>query len=310
VLALIARRLLTALPALLGIYTLVFVLLHILPGDPAMLMLSEGSASREHLESLRHEVGLDRPLHEQYLRYLGDLMRGDLGRSIRNNRPVSTLIAELFPQTLQLALAGLGIAIAIGLALGTVAAIHHRRWADTVSMLIALAGVSIPSFWLGLMLIFVFALTLGWLPVTEDTGAKRLILPAVALGLYSSGVITRLTRSSLLEVLRQDYVVTARAKGLRELTITLRHALRNALIPVVTIVGVEIGNLLSGTVVIETVFARPGMGSLIVDSIRFKDYPTLQSSVLFVATCYVLANLAVDIAYVYLDPRIRVGADT
>ncbi len=303
----VVRRLSTALPALVGIYTLVFVLLHIVPGDPAMLMISEGSASREHLESLRREIGLDRPLHEQYVGYLSGLLRGDLGRSIRHNRPVSSLIAEFFPYTLQLTLAGLGLAVLLGLVLGTIAAVHQNRWLDSFSMLVALAGVSIPSFWLGLMLIFLFSLTLRWLPVTEEAGWQRLVMPALALGLYSAAVITRLTRSSLLEVLRQDYITTARAKGLATLAVTLRHALRNALIPVVTIIGVEVGHLLSGAVVIETVFARPGMGRLIIDSIRFKDFPALQSTILVVACCYVLTNLVVDVSYGYLDPRIRTG---
>jgi ABC-type dipeptide/oligopeptide/nickel transport system permease component len=307
VLAYAIRRLLTTLPALFGVYTLVFLLLHIVPGDPAMVMLGEGSASVEHLAALRHETGLDRSLPEQYVRYLSDLLHGDLGRSIRYNRPVSNLIREFFPYTLQLAMAGLGLAVVAGITLGVTAAMRQNSWLDTACMLVALSGVSMPSFWFGLMLIFTFVLMLGWLPITgQELGLPRLVLPAVALGLQTMAIITRLTRSSLVEVLRQDYITTARAKGLSEFAIAIGHALRNALIPVATIVGVEFGSLLSGAVIIETVFARPGMGRLIIESIVFKDFPALQSSILFVAFCYVLSNLVVDLAYGYLDPRIRI----
>jgi ABC-type dipeptide/oligopeptide/nickel transport system permease component len=274
VLAYVIRRLLTTLPALLGVYTLVFILLHIVPGDPAMVMLGEGSASVEHLAALRRETGLDRSLPEQYVGYLLGLLRGDLGRSIRYNRPVSDLILEFFPYTLQLAAVGLGLAVVTGMALGVLAALRQNSWLDTGCMLVALSGVSMPSFWFGVQ---------------------------------TMAVITRLTRSSLVEVLRQDYITTARAKGLSEFAVAIGHALRNALIPVVTIVGVEFGSLLSGAVIIETVFARPGMGRLIVESIMYKDFPALQSAILCVAVCYVLSNLAVDLAYGYLDPRIRIG---
>lgn len=304
--ALVARRLLTTIPALLGIYTLVFVVLHVLPADPALL-ISQGSASGEQLASLRHEYGLDRPLWRQYAGDLGRVVRGDLGRSIRYGRPVSSLIRERFPSTLELALAGLGLAVVLALILGTLAALRPHSWIDNLSMAVALTGVSIPSFWLGMMLIFVFSLWLGWLPVTTGSGLQRLLMPAITLGLYSTAVTSRLTRVSLIHTLRQEYVTTARAKGLAEFAVVIRHALRNSLIPVVTIVGVELGNLLSGTVVVETVFARPGLGRLIVESITYRDYPALQSSLLFVACGYVVANLLVDISYGYLDPRIRTG---
>ena len=305
-LALIARRLLTTFPALLGIYTLVFIVLHVLPADPALL-ISQGSASGEQLASLRHEFGLDRPLWRQYVDDLSGLLRGDLGRSIRYGRPVSSLIGEFFPHTFELALAGLGFAVALALVLGTLAALRPNSWVDNLSMLTALTGVSVPSFWLGMMLIFIFSLSLGWLPVTSGTNLQRLLMPAFTLGLYSTAVTSRLTRATLIQALRQEYITTARAKGLREFVVITRHALRNSLIPVVTIVGVELGNLLSGTVVVETVFARPGLGRLIIESITFRDYPALQSSLLFVACGYVVANLLVDISYGYLDPRIRVG---
>ena len=305
-LALVARRLVTTLPALLGIYTLVFLVLHVLPADPA-LMISQGSASGEQLASLRHEFGLDRPLWQQYVDDLSGLLRGNLGRSIRYGRPVSSLIGEFFPHTVELALAGLGLAVALALVLGTLAALRPNSWIDNISMVLALTGVSIPSFWLGMMLIFIFSLSLGWLPVTTGTNLQRLIMPAITLGLYSTAVTSRLTRASLIQTLRQEYITTARAKGLSEFVVIMRHALRNSLIPVVTIVGVELGNLLSGTVVVETVFARPGLGRLIIESITYRDYPALQSSLLFVACGYVVANLLVDISYGYLDPRIRAG---
>ncbi len=303
---LVGRRVLTTLPALLGVYTLVFAVLHLLPADPALL-ISQGSASESQLVSLRHEYGLDRPLWRQYTDDLGALLEGDLGRSIRYNQPVSSLILEFLPATLELALVGLGLAVLLGIALGTVAALRPHSWIDNVSTVAALSGVSIPSFWLGLMLIFVFSLWLGWLPVTTGTTWQQLIMPAVTLGLYSAGVISRLARSSLVQTLHQDYIVTARAKGLAPRSVVLRHALRNSLIPVVTIIGVELGNLLSGTVVVETVFARPGLGRLIIDAITYRDYPVLQSTLVVAACGYVLANMLVDISYSYLDPRIREG---
>ncbi|HKX17210.1 MAG TPA: ABC transporter permease [bacterium] len=301
------RRVLSTLPALLGVYTLIFIVLHVLPSDPA-LMISEGSASKSQLESLRHQYGLDRPLWRQYADSLGSLAQGRLGRSIRYGEPVGRLIEKVLPSTLELALVGLGIAVALGVTLGTLAALRPHGWLDNLSTIAALSGVSIPSFWLALMLIFVFSLWLGWLPVTTGSGWQQLIMPAVTLGLYSTGVISRLARSSLVQTLHQEFVVTARAKGLPPRLVVLKHALRNSLIPVVTIVGVELGNLLSGTVVVETVFARPGLGRLIVESITYRDYPALQSALLVAACGYVLANMLVDVSYGYLDPRIRDAA--
>lgn len=301
------RRVLTTLPALLGVYTLIFIVLHVLPSDPA-LMISEGSASKSQLESLRHQYGLDRPLWRQYADSLGSLAQGRLGRSIRFGEPVGRLIEKVLPSTLELALVGLGFAVALGVTLGTLAALRPHGWLDNLSTIAALTGVSIPSFWLALMLIFVFSLWLGWLPVTTGSGWQQLIMPAVTLGLYSTGVISRLARSSLVQTLQQEFVVTARAKGLPPRLVVLKHALRNSLIPVVTIVGVELGNLLSGTVVVETVFARPGLGRLIVESITYRDYPALQSALLVAACGYVLANMLVDVSYGYLDPRLRDAA--
>ena len=302
----IGRRVLTILPALLGVYTLVFVVLHVLPSDPALL-ISQGSASKAQLDSLRHEYGLDRPIWQQYERDLGALLRGNLGRSIRYNQPVERLIFEFLPATFELALFGLGLAVLLGMTLGTAAALRPNGWIDHLGTIAALSGVSIPSFWLGLMLIFVFSLSLGWLPVTTGSTWQQLVMPAITLGLYSTGVISRLARSSLAQTLHQEFIVTAHAKGLTTWSVVLRHALRNSLIPVVTIVGVELGNLLSGTVVVETVFARPGLGRLIIESITYRDYPALQSTLLVAACGYIVANMLVDISYCYLDPRIREG---
>lgn len=301
------RRLLLAIPALLGVYTLIFAVLRLLPGDPAVMLLAESSASKEDLDRLRESLGFNRPILEQYFDSLGKLIRGDLGESITHNQPVGLLVLEVAPYTIRLALSGLGLAVVLGMTLGTIAALNHNRWLDNVTMAIALGGVSIPSFWLALMGIFLFSLTLGWLPITEGDAWKRIILPATTLALYSSAVIARLTRSSLLEVIRQDYVLTARAKGLPSHVVTIRHALRNALIPVVTIIGVEVGILLAGTVVIEVIFARPGMGELLIHSILNKDFPVTQSLILIIALGSVLANLAVDIAYGIIDPRIRLS---
>ena len=302
----IVRRLLQTIPALIGIYTLVFVLLHIMPGDPALIMLSEGSASAEHLDRLRQQLGLDRPIHEQYLNYLSDLLRGDLGRSIRMNRPVAELILEFLPYTLKLTLVGLGLACILGVVFGTLAAVYQNTWVDTAGMILAISGVSMPGFWLGLLLIFLFSLHFGW-PVTGHEGWRALILPGFVLGVNSASSLTRLTRSSMLEVLRQDYMTTARAKGVGPLRVILRHGLSNALIPVLTIVGVEFGRMMMGAVIIEEVFARPGLGRLILQSILQKDFPALQSTILFVAVCYALVNLLVDLSYAYLDPRTRLA---
>lgn len=300
-------RILATVPVLLGVSFLVFMMLHLVPGDPVKMMLSEFQTNPRQIELLRSQLYLDRPLPQQFGRFVWNAVRGDLGLSIRSKRMVTTEIGENLGPTLQLAIAALAIAVAIGVSLGILAAIKQGTWLDLGPMVVALAGVSMPSFWLGLLLIFLFSLHLGWLPATGSGGLKHLILPALTLGLGASAIIARLTRSSMLEVLRQEYITTARAKGLRELTVILRHGLKNALIPVVTIFGLQFGNLLAGTVVVETVFARPGIGRLIVDAILAKDFPVVQGIILLSATAYVMVNLLVDIAYGFLDPRIRFG---
>ena len=301
----VRTRLLAALPVLLGVSILVFSMLHLLPGDPAQIILGEAVTSAQDLARLRRELGFDAPLHVQYARFLGRALSGDLGRSLQSRRPVLDEILAQLPSTVQLTLAGLALAVVVGVVLGVAAATHRGSWADTLCMLLALGGLSLPAFWLGLMLIFFFALQLGWLPATGQGGLARLVLPALTLGYGAAGVIARLVRSSMLEVLRIEYVTTARSKGLAERRVVYRHALRNALIPVITIVGLQFGALLGGTVVIETVFARQGIGRLLVGAILYKDFPLVQGIVLFTASAYVLVNLLVDLGYALTDPRIR-----
>jgi ABC-type dipeptide/oligopeptide/nickel transport system permease component len=300
----IARRLLGAIPVLWGVATLVFVVLHLLPGDPALLMLSEAGASAESVAQLRAELHLDDPLLLQYGRYLADLCRGDLGRSLFTGRQVTTTIAEQLPSTVELALAAMAVAIALGTALGVLAAVRGGTWLDSVATAVSIVGVSVPIFWSGLLLIWLLSLRLNLLPAT---GPDQLLMPALVLGFASAGAIARLVRGSLLEALSQDYVNTARAKGLRERTIVLRHALKAAFIPVVTLIGLQFGFLLGGTVVTETIFSRPGIGRLMVNAILWKDLPLVQGIALLVALSYTLLNLAVDVLYAYLDPRIHYG---
>jgi len=244
---------------------------------------------------------------KQYGRFVINAVRGDLGTSIRSRRPVSTEIGENVGSTAQLAVASMAVAIAIGVPLGLMAALFRASWFDAGSMIVALLGVSMPSFWLGLLMIVTFSLHLGWFPATGGGDLWHLVLPAVTLGMIASAIIARLTRSSMLEVLGQDYVRTARAKGLAWWGVVVRHALKNALIPVITIFGLQFGNLLAGAVIVETVFSRPGLGRLIVGGILAKDFPLVQGTVLFVATAYVLINVLVDLTYAFVDPRIRFG---
>ena len=301
----IGQRLVLAITVLWGVATLVFVILRLLPGDPATLMLSEAGASAEAIAELRADLGLDKPLIVQYGQYLVNLAHGDLGTSLFAGRPVVTVIAEQLPSTIALALAAMLIATVLGAALGIVAAVKAGTWIDSAATAVAVTGVSVPIFWSGLLLIWLFSLVLGWLPATGQGGLNHLILPALVLGLASSGAIARLVRASLLEVLDQDFIRTARAKGLGKGLVLTRHALKNALIPVVTIIGLQFGFLLGGTVVTETVFSRQGIGRLLVTSILWKDLPVVQGVVLLAGLVYTLVNVAVDVAYGLLDPRIR-----
>lgn len=302
----IVSRLTWMIPVVFAISVLVFSMLHLVPGDPVRAMFVEsGGATAEQLAQIRHLLGLDRPLHIQYLDYIGKAVRGDLGKSIITQQSVWELIRANFPSTFQLALAGMGLAVVLGTVLGLTAALHHNSWFDNLAMLMATMGVSMPSFWLGLLLIYVFGIKLRWVPITSGSDLRRLALPAVALGFQAAAIIARMVRSSLLEVLREDYIRTARAKGLRDRVVIVRHALRNALIPVVTVVGLQFGGLLGGAVIVESVFARRGIGQLLVEALRARDFPLAQGCVLFVAVVYVMVNLLVDLLYGFLDPRIQ-----
>jgi peptide/nickel transport system permease protein len=303
----IAARLLSFVPVILGVSVLVFLMLYLVPGDPASALVGDAPVSAAELDRLRTQYGLNDPLYVQYARFATNAVHGDLGRSLRTRRPVSDVIAEQYPQTLELALAAIAVAGVVGVTLGVVAATHAHTWVDTASTALALVGVSMPSFWLGLMLIFIFALGLGWFPATGQGGLERLVLPAATLGWFAAAVIARLVRSSMLEVLGLEYVTTGRAKGLAERAVIYRHALRNALIPTVTVVGLQFGTLLGGAVVVETVFARQGLGRLIVDGILQKDFPLVQGAVLVTSLTYVAANFLVDVVYAAVDPRIRLG---
>lgn len=313
----IRRRLLTLVPVVLGVTFAVFVMLHLMPVDPVMMMITELSSgqapvqphevTQERYKAMRHEMGLDRPLLVQYGAFLSRVVRGDLGRSFQTRRTVWDMIAANAPSTIELAVAGLGLAVLLGIVLGVIAALRRDTWLDAAIMAFSVTGLSLPSFWLGIMLILLVSYKLGLLPVLSAGGLEGLILPAVALGLRASAVIARLTRASLVEILTLDYIRTARSKGLTGQTVVLRHALKNALIPVVTVVGLQFGNLLSGAVIIESVFGRPGLGSMAVRAILFKDFPLVQGTVLVLSISYVCVNLLVDLSYAWLNPQIRIG---
>ena len=303
----VGRRILAVVPVLFGVTLAVFSMLFLVPGDPVKIMLAEFVTTPDQIAQMRAQLHLDEPVLKQYGRFVGSALRGDLGVSIRSRRPVTAEITENIGSTGQLALASMLVAIGLGVPLGLVAALGRNSWLDVAAMVVALLGVAMPSFWLGFLLIFVFSLHLGWLPATGGGDLPHLVMPAVALGMIAAAIIARLTRSSMLEVLGQDYVRTARAKGLGSGSVIVRHALRNALIPVVTVFGLQFGNLLAGAVIVETVFSRPGLGRLIVGGILAKDFPLVQGTVLFVAAAYVLINVMVDVAYAYVDPRIRIG---
>ena len=303
----LARRVLGVVPVLFGVMLAVFSMLFLVPGDPVKIMLAEFVTTPDQIAQMRAQLHLDEPLLQQYGRFVAGALRGDLGTSIRSRRPVATEIGENVASTGGLALASMAVAVAIGVPLGLLAALFRNSWLDVGSMVVALLGVSMPSFWLGLLLIFAFSLQLAWFPATGGGDLVHLVLPSVTLGTIAAAIIARLTRSSMLEVLGQDYVRTARAKGLGAWSVVVRHALKNALIPIITIFGLQFGNLLAGAVIVETVFGRPGLGRLIVGGILTKDFPLVQGTVLFVATAYVMINVLVDVAYAFADPRIRYG---
>ena len=304
-LQLIGRRLLATVPLLLAVSMVVFSFIHLLPGDPAVLFLGE-EATPENLARFRAKLGFDRPLVVQYGEWLGHALQGDLGRSIRTNQPVTQAIVERLPVTLRLIGLSMLVSLCIAVPLGVISAVKRNSGIDLASTFFALFGFSTPNFWLGLILIYVFALVLRWLPPSGFDGIRSLILPAVTLGTALAALVTRQLRSGMLEVLRQDYVRTAQAKGLADRLVIGKHALKNALISVVTVIGLQIGALLGNTIITESLFALPGVGRLMIDSVFSRDFFVVQGVILFLAVGYVVANLVVDITYSYLDPRIRV----
>ncbi|WP_425059300.1 Dipeptide transport system permease protein DppB [Sporomusa carbonis] len=328
----IVRRLLLLIPVLFGVSLATFVVMHLFTTDPAEIILGQ-HATTDRVEALREELGLNKPIYIQFADYLAKAAHGDLGTSVITKTSITDELVKRFPATVELALAAILIASVFGIILGVISAVKQNSLFDYGSMVAALMGVSMPIFWLGLMMIIVFSVTLGWLPssgrisigmapetitgmyivdalITGDMGALRdavshLIMPAAALGSYSTAIIARMTRATMLETIRQDYIRTARAKGLREQVVIIKHALRNALIPIVTVIGLQMGSLLGGAVLTETVFSWPGIGSYVVEGILASDYPRVQGAVLLIGTIFVLVNLIVDILYSYLDPRIQ-----
>ncbi|MFT0602272.1 nickel ABC transporter permease [Bacillus cereus] len=302
----IFRRILQLIPVLFGVVFVVFLIMQMVPGDPALLIAGEG-ASKETVEQIRHQLGLDKPFIMQYFSYIGNILQGDFGVSIRSNRPVLDEVLIRLPITIELALCSIVITVVIGMIAGIISATKQYSWTDVSIMIIALLGVSLPSFWFGLMLIFYFSVQIQIFPVSGWETWIHMVLPALTLGASGAAIVARMTRSSMLDVIRQDYIRTARAKGVKERVVIYKHALRNALIPVITVVGLQFGALLGGTVLVESVFAINGLGRLIVDAIRMRDLPMLQGGVLIASVIFVLVNLIVDILYRYFNKRIELN---
>lgn len=298
------RRVLLTIPVLIGVATLVFSLIHLVPGDPVQAMLGE-SASPQDVAQLRTKLGLDRPLYQQYIAFATGIVHGDLGTSLRTNQPVTTVIFERMPATMELALAAMLVATAISLPLGIIAAVRKGTLVDHAATTIALLGISMPTFWLGPLLAIVFSIWLGWFPVSGRGTMANMVLPAITLGAPLAAILARMTRASVLEELRELYVTAARARGVSEARAVLAHAFRNSLIPIVTVIGLQFGSVLTGAVITETIFAWPGVGRLLVQSISARDYPAVQGCILLIAITYVSMNLIIDVLYGFLDPRIR-----
>jgi ABC-type dipeptide/oligopeptide/nickel transport system permease component len=302
----VLKRLALAVPVLAGITVILFVAIRLLPGDPAVVMAGD-LAPDEYVQQLRRSMGLDKPVYVQYVLYIGNVVRGNFGRSSKSLRPVLAEIRDRYPYTIQLTVAGMLVAAVLGISAGAISAINRDSLFDYGSMVVALFGVSVPVFWLGLIMILLFAVNLRLLPAGGAGTPLHLVLPALTLGASAAGILARMTRASMLEVLGSDYVRTARAKGLREISIVLRHVLPTAFTPVLTIIGLQFGSLLGGAVITESVFGWPGMGRLIVDSIAARDYALIQGALLVFAASFTLVNLAVDVLYAVIDPRIRLG---
>lgn len=299
----IAKRLLQIIPVILGVTLVVFLIMQMVPGDPAAVLAGEG-ASQETIEQYREDLGLNRPIVEQYLSYVGNVFQGDLGNSLKNKQPVLDEILLRLPITMELAFYSILITIVLGLAAGIISAIRPYSIRDVTVTVIALLGISVPSFWLGLLLMYLFSVKLQWLPVAGWDGPSSIILPAITLGVGGAAIVARMTRSSMLDVIGQDYIRTARAKGLKGYIVIYKHALRNALIPVITVVGLQFGSLLGGTVLVESVFAINGLGRMIVDAIRTRDLPMVQGGVLVASLVFVFVNLLVDVMYRAVNKRI------
>ena len=309
----IAIRVLAAVPVLIGVLLIVFVLLRLIPGDPVSLLLeSRGESSiftsripLEAVEQLRDSYHLNDPIPVQFALYARDVVVGDFGRSFQTNQQVGDLIKELFPETLKLTMAGMGVALLVGLVSGIVSAIRHHSWVDYSGQVVAVFGVSVPDFFFGLVLIYIFAVNLRWLPALGQDRPEGMIMPAITLGVSAAAIIARMTRSSMLDVMSRDFVRTARAKGLRESAVVMRHALKNSLIPVITIVGLQFGSLLTGAIVVEVVFTRQGLGFELVEAVQRRNYPVVQALVMLASLVYVAVNIIVDVLYTYIDPRVR-----
>lgn len=302
----VAKRLLSTIPVLLGISLLLFFMLRMLPGDPAQVLAGQMATPKE-IENIRHQLGLDRPIFVQYGIFLSRLALFDLGRSARTQNPVIKEVWARLPNTMLLAVVAISLACLFGIPAGIISAVRPYTWIDYLFTSMALFGISMPVFWLGLMLVVIFSIILQWLPAGGTGSWKHIVLPSFTLAAFVVAFITRITRASMIETLSQDYTTTARSKGLKEQVVIVKHALKNALIPIITVVGLQFGLLLGGAVLTETVFAWPGLGRLIVDSILARDYPVIQGTILIFGLLYILVNLVVDLMYAYVDPRIRYG---
>ncbi|MGG4455665.1 nickel ABC transporter permease [Brevibacillus porteri] len=300
----IVKRLFEIIPIIFVVSLLIFFFIHLVPGDPVRLAAGK-EATLEEIERVRQELGLDKPLLTQYVNYMQNLLTGNLGHSLKTGLPISDMFENRFSVTMTLTFMSLGWALVLGLLIGTISAVFRNKWPDYVGMLTAISGISLPGFWLGLILIQVFSVTLGWFPTGGVESWKSYVLPSLTLGAGIMSMLARFTRSSLLETLKEDFIRTGRAKGLKESVVVRKHALKNSMIPVVTIAGLQFGFLLGGSVVVETVFSIPGMGRLLIDSIAFRDYPVVQAVILLFSLEFILVNLLVDILYKALNPKIR-----
>jgi peptide/nickel transport system permease protein len=298
-------KVITAFVSIIGSLMLVFFIIYLLPGDPVLSMLDPSSATPETVANLRRELGLDQPLYVQFAEYFTHFLRGDFGQSIVNHEPVLPKILEQFPATVALTFTSAVLSVVIGVTFGVLSAVYRDKWIDGIARFIGLFGISMPTFWSGILLILLFSIRLHWFPAMGSNGWKTLVLPSISLGFVGAGLIIRMVRTSMLEVIHEQFIVTLRAKGLSERIVMYRHALRNALIPAITIIGLHIGELMAGAVIIETVFSRQGIGRIVADAIMSKDMPVIQGIVFFTAIVYVIVNLIVDLSYSVIDPRIR-----